>query len=262
MNHLAVGFGGVPFVSVEDLDGIAVVRVDRPPVNAIDLDLLEQILTATERLAVDPPDAVLFTGRPGSFCAGVDLKFVSDLDESSQHAMVDGINRLAALWYPFPRPVVMAVNGHAIGGGLVLALCGDYRVGSTEGKIGLTETRVGVPYPAGAITVVRAELPPASARAMALRAHLMAPTDALRLGALDELAEPDHVVERALEVTRELAALPAQTYERVKRQLRAPAIAKIERIVASDIDPHNTEWLEQAETAGAAASVIGKSPAS
>ena len=69
--------------------------------------------------------------------------------------MVMGVNRLVAAWSAIERPLVCAVTGHAIAGGLVLALCGDYRVGATEGKLGLTEVAVGVPFPAGAMAVVR-----------------------------------------------------------------------------------------------------------
>src|SRR5207237_420200 len=82
---------------------------------------------------------------------GVDLKVGPTLDSEGQRALVDGINRLFAGWYSFPRPVVCAVNGHAVAGGMILALCGDYRVGSTEGKLGLTELRVGIAYPSNAI---------------------------------------------------------------------------------------------------------------
>ena len=72
--------------------------------------------------------------------------------------MVHGINRLFGGWYGFPRPLVCAVNGHAIAGGLILALCGDHRIGATQGKLGVTELRAGIPYPAAAMLVVKAEL--------------------------------------------------------------------------------------------------------
>ena len=75
--------------------------------------------------------------------------------------MVAGINRLFIDWYSFPRPVVAAVNGHAVAGGAILALCADRRIGAADATYGLTELRVGVPYPAAAIACVRAELSPA-----------------------------------------------------------------------------------------------------
>jgi enoyl-CoA hydratase len=73
--------------------------------------------------------------------------------------MVDGINRMVLATYGMSCPVIAAVTGHAIAGGLVLALCADLRIASLEGRYGLTEVKVGVPYPQAAIGVVRGELP-------------------------------------------------------------------------------------------------------
>ena len=113
----------------------------------------------------------------------MDLKLAPTLDEEAQRRMVTGINRLFAGWYAFPRPVICAVNGHAIAGGLILALCGDQRVGARQGKLGLTEVTAGIPYPRAAIAIVRAELSAASARRLVLGGDLVGPEDALRLGA-------------------------------------------------------------------------------
>jgi enoyl-CoA hydratase len=167
---------------IERRGAVSLVRIDRPPANAIDPALLEEGHRLVEQLRGEEPGAVVITGRDGFFSAGVDLKLAPTLDVDGQRRMVTGINRLFASWYSFPRPVVCAVNGHAIAGGLILALCGDYRVGATEGKLGLTELRAGIPYPAAAIAVVRAELTPAAARVLVLRANLVEPRKALELG--------------------------------------------------------------------------------
>ena len=195
-------------------------RLDRPPANALDPSLLAEADAFMAELRSQDPGAVVITGREGFFSAGVDLKVVPSLDEAGQREMVDGINRLFAGWYSFPRPVVCAVNGHAIAGGMILALCGDYRVGSPEGKLGLTELRAGTFFPSNAMAVVKAELTPAAARVLVLRAELIDPQTALDLGALDELVEPDAVLPRALEVAEAMAALPRATYPIVKRHLR------------------------------------------
>jgi enoyl-CoA hydratase len=84
-------------------------------------------------LASELPDAVVIVGRDGFFSAGLDLNVVPTLDAAGQAGMIMGINRMVAAWYGFERPVVGAINGHAIAGGIVLALCADYRVGSTKG---------------------------------------------------------------------------------------------------------------------------------
>jgi enoyl-CoA hydratase len=158
--------------------------------------------------------------------------------------MVEGINRLFAGWYSYPRPVVAAVTGHAIAGGLILALCGDWRVAATEGKYGLTELRVGIGYPAVAMLGVRAELEPAVARRLVLRADL-----------LDPLAEPAAVVPRALEVAAELAALPRGAYVTIKRQLRGDTIEAMRQVLDGEDPMLAAGWLDD-DTAGAAASTL------
>jgi enoyl-CoA hydratase len=230
-------------VSIEWRDEVALVRIDRPPANAMDPQLLDEGHGVLEVLRAEEPGAVVVTGRDGYFSAGVDLKVAPTLDRDGQRRMVHGINRLFAGWYSFPRPLVMAVNGHAIAGGLILALCGDYRVGATAGKLGLTELSVGVPYPAVASAVVRAELTPAAARVLALRAHLIESEEGLALGLVDELAAPADVLPRALAVAEELARLPRSGYWPVKRQLRGETIDLATRVVAQQDDPVLEGWL-------------------
>ena len=244
-------------LTVEDRGGIAVVRIDRPPANALDLELLEEGHRACEELAAGDPDAVVLTGRDGFFSAGVDLKLAPTLSDEDERRMVAGINRLFAGWYRFPRPVVCAVNGHAIAGGLILALCADYRMGSTEGKLGLTEARAGIPYPAVAMAVVKAELSPRIARLLVLGAELVDPPAALDLGLVDELADPSLVLDRALEVAGELARLPRRAYGVVKHQLRRETVAYAERVLSGQEDTALSGWLGE-EAAAVASGILGR----
>jgi enoyl-CoA hydratase/carnithine racemase len=248
-------------IRIEEAGEVAVVRIDRPPANALDLELLAEGHEVREQLLRAEPAAVVITGRDGFFSAGMDLKAAPRLSVSEQRKTVDGINRLFAGWYAFPRPVVAAVNGHAIAGGLILALCADYRVGATEGKLGLTELRAGLPYPLAAISVVRAELAPPSARKLVLGAALVEPPEALDLGVLDELRPRPEVVPRAIEVATELTALPRASYGQVKRQLRGPTLDAIDRALASGAgDPVLGSWIGD-ETRAAAAGLLGGEPA-
>ncbi|MFL5909545.1 MAG: enoyl-CoA hydratase/isomerase family protein [Gaiellaceae bacterium] len=240
---------------MEEHGEVAVVRIDRPPANALDPAFLSESATFLDDLRSRDPGAVVITGRDGFFSAGADLKVVPSLDAAGQAAMVDGINRLFAGWYSFPRPVVCAVNGHAIAGGMILALCGDYRVGCDSGKLGLTELRAGIPYPACAIAVVKAELSAAAARVLVLRAELLSPADALALGALDELVSPDAVLPRAVEVASEMAALPRSAYPIVKKQLRRETLDLLAAVVSGRADPVAAGWVST-ETASASAAIL------
>jgi enoyl-CoA hydratase len=244
-------------LKIEQHGDVALVRIDRPPANALDLELLEEGSQAVDELATASPGAVVITGRNGFFSAGVDLKLAPTLDEAAQRGMVDGINRLFAGWYAFPRPVVCAVNGHAIAGGLILALCGDDRIGAREGKLGLTEVTAGIPYPRAAIAIVRAELSAAAARRLVLGGELVGPEAALELGLVDELQEGQDVVARALELAAKRAALPREAYARIKHQLRGETIAAARAAVEHGADPVSGGWLG-AETAQASAAILDR----
>ena len=237
-------------IEIEDRDGIALVRIDRPPANAMDQELLDAGKAIVEQLRADGPAAVVVTGREGFFSAGVDLKVAPTLDVEAQKRMVAGINDMFEAWYSLPLPLVAAVNGHAIAGGLILALCADYRVCGPEGKFGLTELRAGIPYPAVAIAVVRAELDARAARRLVLEADLGDAQAMHELGVFDEIA-PDPV-ERAVAVAAKLAALPGSAYGVVKAQLRADVIAR----ARAGPDPVAGGWLG-AEARKAAADVLG-----
>jgi enoyl-CoA hydratase/carnithine racemase len=247
----------MPHVTVESRENTAIVRIDRPPANAMNPELVDEIVAVTDSLAKSLPDAVVMVGREGFFSAGLDLNLVPTLDAKGQAEMIMGINRMVATWYGFDRPVVGAINGHAIAGGIVLALCADYRVGSKEGKLGLTETRVGVPYPANALAVVKAELSAPAARYLVMRAHLIEPAEALELGLVDELADPAAVLEQALAMAVELGDMPSDGYAAVKRQLRGPALAEMRRVVESGTDPLAQSWLS-AETGSATTAALGR----
>ena len=246
-------------LELEWRERIAIVRIDRPPANALDLELLDEADAFLEELRAADPAAVVITGREGFFSAGVDLKAAPRLDPAGQRAMVDQLNRLFETVYGFGRPVVCAVNGHAIAGGLVLALCGDYRVGPLSGKFGLTELRAGIPYPVAAMAIVKAELTPGVARRLVLGAELIEHQEAHALGLFDELAPPDSLLARSLEVARELAALPAEAYARIKAQLRDGTLSEIADALASGSDPVAHSWI--GTESGRAAAAILRDPA-
>lgn len=226
---------------------MVVVRLQRPPANALNLELLARMLEVLNELRAGDPGAVMMVGSGSFFSAGLDVKVLPGLDDDGKRTMVDGINRMLAGWYGFPRPVVCAVNGHAVAGGMVLVLCGDRRIGPTEGVFGLTEVGVGVPYPANAIELLRAELTPAGARRLALSSRVVDPATAQAFGVVDELAPPDELEPRALELATEMASLPRHAFSLTKSTLRAEALARMQR-PADHVDPVIRYWLEELGT--------------
>src|SRR4051812_36973878 len=224
-------------ITIESRGEIALVNIDRPPANAMSPELLVEGVKAAREAEESGAAAAVIAGRPGFFSAGLDLKIAPTLDEDGQRALVRGINDLFGAWFSFPRPVVCAVTGHAIAGGLILALCGDWRVVGRSGRFGLTELAAGVPYPAAASAIVRAELGPEAARRLMLRADLTDAAGAVAAGVFDEQVEDAEVFVRAREVAHEMAALPAEAFAQTKRDLRGAVVDELERIIESDADP-------------------------
>ncbi len=218
-------------IGIDITDGVATFRFDRPPVNAIDNPLLVEAETALARL---------------------------ESDDDVRAPVLTGVHHPAANGSRSRCRAAAAANGNRIAGGLGLALVCDIRVGTTApGRLGLTEGRAGIPFPAVAMAVVRAELPPAAARRLTLLARNYEPSAALADGVLDELQPPDAVLARARAVARDLGGIPRLAYARIKQQLRADTLAFNARIVASGTDPLVDGWLTP-ETSAASAALLAR----
>jgi enoyl-CoA hydratase len=239
---------------------VAIVTLRRPPANAMNLELTEEIAAVFKSLRQDKaPGAVVLTGQGKSFCAGVDLKIVPSFSEADQRRMVNALNSAFYAVYSCPFPVIGAINGHAIAGGLVLALCCDWRIAvNTPFLVGLTEVRVGVPYPVAAMEVTRQELRPDTARRLVLFGQNMPSAAAVEAGLFDEAVDADALLERALAKADEFVALPRSAFVRSKRDLRHSAYEAIEAAMAG-AEPLLRGWLSR-ETLQAAASVLAGKP--
>lgn len=234
-------------VLIEPCDGAVVLRLSRPPANAFCLELARDFCAALEDAAVQRAKALVLTGSGDFFSGGLDLKRVPHYSPEEQREFLGVLNRVIGRLYGFPAPVVAAVNGHAIAGAFVLVLTADYRVGPTgTARFGLTEARVGIPFPAAPMVVVRAELAPPDLRHIVLGASAFDSEQAKRRGVFDELQPPAAVLGRALEVARDMASMPAEAYRRIKQQVRGAALARIEEIVSNAADPMLAGWVDAA----------------
>ncbi|MBU2551043.1 MAG: enoyl-CoA hydratase/isomerase family protein [Proteobacteria bacterium] len=235
-----------PVTAVIERHGeIAVLILDKPPVNAVDLDLVRDAEACLKGVEGDESvRGLVITGRGKCFCAGLDLKTVPYYSQSEQRRIVEELNRTVAWLYGFPVPTVAAVNGHAIAGGFILALACDYRVG-TESPclLGVTESRMGIPFPVSTMEVLRAELSPAGARRMTLVGRNLGPREALSAGVLDELQSPDRIMARAGEMALDLGSMPREAYGRIKRQLRGEALTRMDEAIRTGNDPLLKMWI-------------------
>jgi enoyl-CoA hydratase len=245
-------------IDLERQGPVTIVALKRTPANAMDIEFLEEIAAVFVRLGQDSSvRSVVLTGQGKSFSAGVDLKAVPHYGEADQRRMLTALNRAFLAVYAFPAPVVGAINGHAIAGGLVLALCCDWRVAvNTQFLAGLTEVRVGVRYPVSAIEIVRQELRPEVVRKLVLFAQNISGTAALEAGVFDEMVEPENLRQRALARAAEFAALPTEVFAKTKQQLRGKVSGMIEAALGG-AEPLLNGWLSEQTMRAAAAMLKG-----
>lgn len=241
-------------ISIDRHDRITVIRLDRPPANAFCMELGRELEAALDADAVREADALVLTGTGPFFSGGLDLKRVPTYSTREQEDFLGILNRAIGRLYTWPTPVVGAINGHAVAGAFVVALATDYRVGPLgDAQFGLTEARVGIPFPAVPMIILQAECSPQDVRYSALYARTFGPDEARRRGILDELRPPGDVLSRAIEVARDMATMPADSYGRIKRQVRRAAIAQVEEAISTGADPMLEGWLSpEAREASAA----------
>ncbi|MCI4644467.1 MAG: enoyl-CoA hydratase/isomerase family protein [Hyphomonadaceae bacterium] len=191
--------------------------LDRPPVNTLDLDAVTALREAFHAHPDDTP--LILTGAGKAFCAGVDTKAFMAYDGRERAALFDAITAMAALLVSIRAPVIAAINGHALGGGLVLSLCADYRL-AAEGphKFGLTEAAAGVPFPAGPVEIIRHEVPAALLRQLTLSSRVVSAQDLARHSVIDEILPADRLLTEATDRAEQLASQPA--FSQVKAQMR------------------------------------------
>ena len=236
--------------------GVAVVTLDRPPVNALNPACLGALDGALEALQSNRDvRAVMLTGAGKAFCAGMDLKEVQAFTVEDQTAMVEALNRVIARLYGFPKPVVAAVNGHAIAGGLLLLLGTDFRIASAAAVFGLAEVRVGIRYPLAALAMIERELSPPVRRRLLLSGNTVGAEAAERMGIVDEVVDAGAVMDRARAAADDFARIPPGTFAAVKAQLRAECLSVIHDVQSRRSDPLLHGWFN-AETKDAARAIL------
>ncbi|HWK94387.1 MAG TPA: enoyl-CoA hydratase/isomerase family protein [Pseudolabrys sp.] len=211
-------------ISMEVDDGIAIITMEHGKANAIDSEFCEGLSALFSELRKTAAiKAVVLTGRERMFCAGVDLKRLTAGGTDYVTGFLPLLHTLYNAVFFFPKPVIAAINGHAIAGGAVLAACADRRVMAAEaGKIGITELQVGVPLPALAFEIVRAAVPQRHLSEFALGAGTYATGEALAKGWIDEMVDGGELMPRAMQLARAYAALSPEAFAQTKTQIRQP----------------------------------------
>jgi enoyl-CoA hydratase/carnithine racemase len=197
---------------------IRMIRLARPPVNALNRDLVRELSDAVK--AAKDASAIVISGQPGLFSAGLDVPSLLALGRESISEFFIDLWRLLRAIAASPTPVVFSITGHCPAGGTVLAIQGDYRVmAKGEFRLGLNEVQVGL-FPGGVIHDAFKRLVGGHAGQLLTRGALIDPATALRVGLVDELCEPDQVESRSLELAREISLLPREPMLRTRALVR------------------------------------------
>ncbi len=199
---------------------IHTLTITGPGKNALGTAVMQDII-AQLRAAGGRP--ILVRGDAGAFSAGLNLKEVAGLDRDGMLRFLELLETMVDVLFNYAGPTVASVNGHAIAGGCVLALCCDHRVATDDRsiRIGLNEVALGLEFPPRVMGVVRHRVPPRSIERVALEAELHEPRRAVELGIIDAVAID--VQAAGVEQLERLAAHPREAYVATKRTLRAGA---------------------------------------
>jgi enoyl-CoA hydratase len=205
-------------IQTERADGIAVVRLAKPPVNALDVEFLENL--EHEVLALRGVRGIVITGAGRAFSAGVDLHRLLDGGYPYTARLISSMSSCFETVYSLRVPVVAAVNGHAIAGGCALALACDTRYMS-RGKFGLNELALGLAFPPTILQILATVLGDRT-YPIITGAKLYDPEEAFNLRMVDGIVAPEELENKAIAEAARLASIPAPVFAATKNTMRPP----------------------------------------
>ena len=246
-------------VTVEHHDKVAVVRFDRKAsLNAFDQQTILE-LTAVARAFQDDlrTQAVVLAGAPNAFSAGIDLKDTAtweqlDDDVALRERFYRGV-RLCQAWEDMPQVTIAAIEKLAVGAGCAIALACDWRVLARDAYLYVPEVKIGLNLQWGALPRLITLVGPARAKRIVGLCEKMAADQALDWGLVDELADPGGSVDKALELARTAASMPAATTRMVKQAVNATAYALHKASAYADADQSALTRTYQAAVSARAA---------
>ncbi len=216
-------------ITTETHGTTSVLKLEHGKANALDLELLIELERQLIAFEESPQRSMVLTGRDRIFGAGVDLYRLVDGGDAYLVQFLDALDRAFRKLYSLEKPVVAAVNGHAIAGGCILALACERRLMSAgQGSMGITELLVGVPFPSMALEIVRSGLAPHVVEDLLFSGRLCAPEECLRLGLVHAVVEGQALLTEALKAAAHLGAISSETYRMTKREFRAAALRRVD----------------------------------
>jgi Delta3-Delta2-enoyl-CoA isomerase len=218
-------------------------RLNRPPVNALTRELIVALRQAIEAAPQQGVSALILSGSPGRFSAGLDVPALLECDQAAIAELWRALYALMRALGCSSIPIAAAITGHAPAGGTVLATFCDWRVmAAGDFKMGLNEVHVGLPLPSVIFAALRRLLGAAQAERLAVEGLLLSPAEALKIGWVDEIAPPDQVIERAQKWCESLLALPSDAMTKTRCEARTDLVAVFDRDLDSELDRVSAAW--------------------
>jgi enoyl-CoA hydratase/carnithine racemase len=231
----------VSLVRSEVRDEIAILTLDRPKANAFSPELVSD-LSAALKAQGRARGVVVASALPGMFSAGWDLPLLVDRDRVRMHEFIGAFCDLVRQIFVFGPPVVAALPGHAIAGGLIAAMAADERIAAQDrGKFGLSEVVLGVSVPACLMEPFRHVVGARHMERLAATGENVTVEQAVAIGLVDRIVPAAELLDRAVERARVLAGLSGAAYAAIKLRSRAAALARFDQ--ARDHDPFLDFWF-------------------
>jgi enoyl-CoA hydratase/carnithine racemase len=206
------------FVRLEVEDGVGTIRLDRPPMNAINEDLTRDLLAASlEAGRRDDVRAVVLYGGEKVFAAGADIKMMAEMGPGEVRPMIQGLQETFNAVEDIPKVTVAAIAGYALGGGCELALCADFRVAAPDAKLGQPEISLGIIPGAGGTQRLPRLIGPARAKDLIYSGRMVEAKEAEEMGLVDEIA--DDPLEKAREMATRYAGGPTVALRAAKASI-------------------------------------------
>lgn len=220
-------------IALDIENNVARISFDDGKANAINPDWMTE-LTSTLDEAEEKASALVLTGRNGIFSGGFDLKWLAANGAEKSGALLDQASALLVRLYGGSKPVVAACSGHAIAMGAFLLLACDTRLAAKgDFRFGANETVNNMTLPAFGIALPEARLDNRHLVEAIVQARLYSPEDALEIGYVDALVEPDRLLETAMATAEKLGQLPGRAYAANKRALHQKTIDTIEAAIGT-----------------------------
>jgi len=208
---------------IERINDIEILRMQYGPANAMDVDFCTELARTVRDLEQSSSRAIVLTGQGKIFCAGVDLSKLLKGGADYVRQFLPALDEVLETLFFCNKPIVAAINGHAIAGGCLLACTADRRL-MVDGKsqIGVVELRVGVPFPAVALEIMRAKTSSAFFEEVILGAATYTAQEALKRGLIDEVVDKDQLLTEAIAAAEALASVHPEVFSFSKQQIRQP----------------------------------------